>query len=104
MLLRYDDMRIRRLVSARNGSRRAWLCALQVSKCALKRQYQKIFCFRFFHESAYPKPLKITIGYSDFFAKFAEIFASQGAPLVSTTLPVERWSAVLKAFTSPHGF
>ncbi len=34
----------------------------------------------FFHESVFPQPQSIP-----FFRKFAEIFASQGAPLVSTT-------------------
>ncbi len=44
------------------------------------------FCFRFFHESSSPKPMKIQ--YMDnfaFFRKSAEIFANQGAPPVSTT-------------------
>jgi hypothetical protein len=39
----------------------------------------------FFHELSSPKPLKITSGPFKFFRKFTEIFASQGAPLVSTT-------------------
>ncbi len=46
----------------------------------LKGQCPKTFCFRFFHESSSPKPLKITLGSFQFFGKFAEIFASQGAP------------------------
>jgi hypothetical protein len=39
----------------------------------------------FFHESFSPKPLKITLGSFRIFLNFAEIFASQGAPPVSTT-------------------
>jgi hypothetical protein len=39
----------------------------------------------FFHESPFPKPLKIMLGSFRIFRKFAEIFASQGAPPVSTT-------------------
>jgi hypothetical protein len=34
----------------------------------------------FLHESPSPKPLKITLGWFWIFRKFAEIFASQGAP------------------------
>jgi hypothetical protein len=53
----------------------------------LKEQCQEIFYFWFFHESSSPKPLKITFGpFFKFFQKFVEIFTSQGAPLVSTTL------------------
>ncbi len=36
----------------------------------------------FFHESSYPKTLKIALGHFDLFRKFAEIFASQVAPPV----------------------
>jgi hypothetical protein len=39
----------------------------------------------FFHEVSSPKSLKITLRSFQFFGKFEEIFASQGAPLVSTT-------------------
>ncbi len=49
--------------------------------CTLKEPITH-FCFRFFHESSSPKHLKITF---EFFRKFAEIFASQGTPQVSTT-------------------
>jgi hypothetical protein len=38
-----------------------------------------------FHESSSPKPLKIRV-ISNFFQKFAEIFVSLGALLISTTL------------------
>jgi hypothetical protein len=52
----------------------------------LKGQCHEIFCFGFFfQESPSPKPLKITLGSFRIFRKFAEIFASQGAPPVSTT-------------------
>ncbi len=46
------------------------------------------FCFWFFHESSAHKPLKITLmqGHFNFFRKFKEIFASQGA-----LLPRYRW-------------
>jgi hypothetical protein len=39
----------------------------------------------FFHESVSPQPQSIALGPFKFFRKVAEIFASQGAPLVSTT-------------------
>jgi hypothetical protein len=49
----------------------------------------RFFASGFFHESSSPKPLQITLGnfrvISNFFRKIAEIFASQGSPLVSTT-------------------
>jgi hypothetical protein len=51
----------------------------------LKGQCHEIFCFKFFHESPSPKPLIITLGSFQIFLKFAEIFASQSAPSVSTT-------------------
>jgi hypothetical protein len=35
----------------------------------LKGQSHKIFCFRFFHESHSPKPLKITLGSFRIFSK-----------------------------------
>ncbi len=53
---------------------------------SLKGQCQEMFCLLFFfHESSSQKYLKITF---KFFKNFAEIFASQGAPLVSATLVV----------------
>ncbi len=39
----------------------------------------------FFRESSFPKPLIIALGSFNFFLKFAEIFAIQGALPVSTT-------------------
>ncbi len=52
----------------------------------LNGQCHEIFCFRFFHESSSPKPLKRTLrSLFEFCRKFAEILAIQGAPLVSTT-------------------
>ncbi len=36
---------------------------------ALKGQCHKIFCFRFFHESSFPKPLRIKLGPFLFFSK-----------------------------------
>jgi hypothetical protein len=47
----------------------------------LKGQCDEIFCFRFFHESSSPKPLKITLGSFRIFSEnFQRLFASQGAP------------------------
>jgi hypothetical protein len=40
----------------------------------------------FFHESVSPQPQNIPLGLFQIFRKFAEIFTSQGAPPVSTTL------------------
>jgi hypothetical protein len=40
----------------------------------------------FFHESVSPKPLTIPVGpFLEFFRKFEEIFAAQGAPPVLLT-------------------
>jgi hypothetical protein len=60
---------------------------------SLKGQCHEIFRFRFYHESSYPKPLKMTLGHFELFRKFAEIFASQGALQISTT-PVENLAVV----------
>ena len=65
-----------------------WWCATysKFPSFYLKGQCHEFFCFRFFHESSSPKPLKITlVHFKFFFQKFAKIFASQGAPPVSTT-------------------
>jgi hypothetical protein len=48
----------------------------------------------FFHESVSPQPQSIPLRpFQIFFAKFAEIFASHGAPAVSTT-PVANFSII----------
>ncbi len=52
---------------------------------SFKGRVSRIFASDFFHESSSPKPLKITLGSFQIFLKFAEIFASQGAPPVSMT-------------------
>jgi hypothetical protein len=61
----------------------------------------------FFYESSSPKPLKITIGSFPVFFKFAEIFASQGTPLVSTTkeanLPLVSKTAAANIVTGTAG-
>jgi len=49
----------------------------------LKVQCHEIFCIRIFSSS--PKPRKYLQDHFEFFRKFAEIFASQGGPPVSTT-------------------
>jgi hypothetical protein len=48
-------------------------------------QDSRFFASNIFHELSSPKPLKITVGHFKFFRKFADIFASQGAPTVSPT-------------------
>ncbi len=56
------------------------------SRVILKGQCHEIFCFCFFHESIFPQPQSIPFRpFFEFFRKFAEIFASQGAPPVSMT-------------------
>jgi hypothetical protein len=51
------------------------------ASAAIKRDnVTRFFASGFFHESPSPKPLKITVGSFRIFLKFAEIFASQGAP------------------------
>jgi hypothetical protein len=49
-------------------------------------------CHNFIHESSSPKPLIITLGSFQIFPKFAEIFASQGAPPVPlvSVIPVAK--------------
>ncbi len=51
----------------------------------LKGQCHEIFDFWFFYDSVSPQPQNIPMERFEFFRKFAEIFASQGAPPVSTT-------------------
>ncbi len=51
----------------------------------LKGQRHEIFDFKFFHESVSPKLWGYHSGRFEFFRKFAEIFAAQGAPPVSLT-------------------
>jgi hypothetical protein len=51
----------------------------------LKGQCQEIFCFRFFHESSSPNPLKQILRSFQIFQKFEFTESSQGAPPVSTT-------------------
>ena len=53
------------------------------SKIALKGQCHKIFCFQGQFPPAPEYPIRTV---SNFFQKIAKIFASQGAPPVSTTL------------------
>jgi hypothetical protein len=51
----------------------------------IKGTVSQDFCFWFFHESVYSKPLIISLGCFEFFRKFSEILAAQGAPPVQTT-------------------
>ncbi len=51
----------------------------------LKGQCHESFCFRFFPWITFPQAPENNIRAFQFFRKFAEIFASQGAPPVSTT-------------------
>ncbi len=53
---------------------------------SVKGTVSRDFLLPVFYINPSPKPLKITLGLFQFFWRFAEIFASQGAPLVSTTL------------------
>ena len=52
---------------------------------SLKGQCHEIFDFWFFSWISFPKHLSIPLRPFRFFRKFAEIFAAQGAPPVSTT-------------------
>ncbi len=53
---------------------------------ALNGQCHEIFCFWFFSWISFPQASDYTIrAISNFFRKFAEMFAAQGLPLVSTT-------------------
>jgi hypothetical protein len=51
----------------------------------LKRQGHEIFASGFFHESSSTQSSEITLGSFRVLSKFEEIFASEGAPPVSTT-------------------
>ncbi len=53
--------------------------------CLLKGQCHEIFCFWFFSWISFPRPRVLHLDRFEFFKKFSEIFASQGAPPVSTT-------------------
>jgi hypothetical protein len=52
-----------------------------------------MFCFWFFHKTVSTQPQSIQFRQFRIFRKFAEIFASQGAPPVSTT-PVANFSTI----------
>ncbi len=54
-------------------------------KFSLKGQFDEIFASGFFHETFPPAPEYSIKTVSNFLRKFTEIFASQGAPPVSTT-------------------
>jgi hypothetical protein len=51
----------------------------------LKGTVSRDFWLLVFHESVSPQPQSILLGQLQFISKFAEIFASQGAPPVSMT-------------------
>jgi hypothetical protein len=57
---------------------------VSISCSPLKGQRHEIFDFRFSTWISFPKAPDYTVS-SNFFRKFAEIFAAQGAPPVSTT-------------------
>ncbi len=52
---------------------------------SLKGQCHEIFCFWFFSWISFPPPKVFHLDRFEFFRKFAEIFASQGAPPISMT-------------------
>ncbi len=59
---------------------------VQQRRGTLKGQCHEIFCFWFFHESVSPPSPRVSHqDRFEFFRKFAEIFASDGAPPVWTT-------------------
>jgi hypothetical protein len=51
---------------------------------------QDFFASGLFYESVSPQPQSIPLGSFQIFSKFAEIFASQGAPSVSTTMDANK--------------
>ncbi len=59
--------------------------SVNIKMFEFKGKVSQDFCFWFFHESVSPQPQSIPIGPFRIFQKFAEIFASQGAPPVSRT-------------------
>jgi hypothetical protein len=69
---------------------------------ALKGQCHEIFCFWFFHESVSPSLRVFHLDRFKFFRKFAEIFASQGAPPVSAT-PVAKFSNIFASVVDTGG-
>ncbi len=58
----------------------------------------------FFHESCSPKPLKLTLGSIQIFRKLVEIFASHGAPLVSTTPVLNNGEIILDCLHIKENF
>jgi hypothetical protein len=68
----------------------------------LKGQCHETFCFWFFHESVSPSPKVFYLDCFKVFRKFAEIFAFQGAPPVSTT-PVANFSTIFASVVDTGG-
>ncbi len=68
--------------------------------CTWRDSVTRFFASDFFHESPSSKSLKVIQGWSGIFSKFAEIFASQGAPPVSTT-PVANLLLILLVLLIP---
>ena len=69
----------------------------------LKGQCHEIFCFWFFFMNQFPpSPRVFHIDRFEFFLKFAEIFASQGAPPVSAT-PVANFSTIFASVVDTGG-
>jgi hypothetical protein len=63
----------------------------------LKGTVPRDFRLQVFYESVSPKPLIIPLGRFEFFRKYAQIYAAQGAPPVSLTpLANEKKSSIRK--------
>jgi hypothetical protein len=71
---------------------------------SLKGQCHEIFCFCFFHESVSPQPQSIPFRPFRIFSKIRgdTVFASQGAPPVSTT-PVANFSTIFASVVDTGG-
>ncbi len=72
----------------------------RIGEAALRDSVTRFFASGFFRESSSPKPMKSACGSIQIFQTFAEIFASQGAPPVSTTPVLKKFDkfSVLKLF------
>jgi hypothetical protein len=66
------------------------------------RTLTRFFASGFFHESGSPQPQSILVRTFQIFRKFKEIFASQGAPAVSTT-PVANFSTIFASVVDTGG-
>jgi hypothetical protein len=77
-------------------------CASAFKNQLLRDSVTRVFAPGFLHESVSPQPQSIPLRLFRIFRKFAEIFASQGAPPISTT-PASNFSTSLNSIVNTGG-